>query len=411
MKVPPVPPIGLEYLKTAIEKHEHRVKILDLCFSSTPEIEIKTELQNGNYDIIGFTIRNVDFGIYFNCDFYLPKIRKLVQFAKQFDLPVVLGGAGFSSMPREILEYLGADYGIVGPGEIAFPRFLHSWQENALTEDLIDGWKQGIDPNLIHRRGKDIELSRYLKEDGVFGFQTHFGCTNQCPYCVEANKKIWFRNIKNVVDELRILVKRGCNHFHLCDSEFNNDLSFSMRFCETLKESGISLKWALYMKPKPYSEKLYYLLSETNAYMITLSVDTDERIQSLNSYSYQDLENVINLCSKYKIQVSIDLMTGYPGESLDSTKKGLEFFKKHRPNQVGIGFYYRLAKNTPFTNTVLKDSQFHKNLTRMLNEGENLLEPIFYHHLEKNMIEDFIEGDELFSISGLKKGVNYQRRV
>ncbi len=412
MKTPPVPPIGLEYLRTALEHHNHQVKILDLCFSTTPEDEIQLELKNFNYDIVGFTIRNIDFGIYFNCEFYLPQIKTLVKFAKQFGLPVILGGAGFSTMPREILDFLEADYGIMGPGEIAFPLFLKLWQDKSLKENIINGWKLGINPALTHHRDSDLKLSRYFKENGVAGFQTHFGCTGQCPYCVEANKKTWFRNIENIIEELRILVENGYSHFHLCDSEFNNDLSFSIQFCKALKNSNIHIKWALYMKPTPFNEELLRLLSETNAYLITLSVDTDERLQALNNYSYQDLEKFINLCSKYKIQVAIDLMTGYPGESLESTKKGVEFFKIHRPSQVGIGFYYRLVKETPFTNTVLNDSQLSTKLTRVLKgKSEDFLEPIFYSHLKQHLVEDIIKEESLFSISGLIQGVNYQRSI
>ena len=37
---------------------------------------------------------------------------------------MVLGGAGFTVMPRTILEYLDADFGVVGEGEMAFPWVL-----------------------------------------------------------------------------------------------------------------------------------------------------------------------------------------------------------------------------------------------------------------------------------------------
>jgi len=38
--------------------------------------------------------------------------------------PVVLGGAGYSIFPRPALAYLGADFGIRGDGEAAFPALL-----------------------------------------------------------------------------------------------------------------------------------------------------------------------------------------------------------------------------------------------------------------------------------------------
>jgi radical SAM superfamily enzyme YgiQ (UPF0313 family) len=37
---------------------------------------------------------------------------------------LVLGGGGFSVIPRDLMETLGADYGIAGEGERAFARLL-----------------------------------------------------------------------------------------------------------------------------------------------------------------------------------------------------------------------------------------------------------------------------------------------
>ena len=67
------------------------------------------------------------------------------------------------------------------------------------------------------------------------------------------------------------------------------------------REKSLPMKWTLYMKPTPYSERLFQLLNDSNAYLITLSVDSDKTIQTLNNYTYDDLANIINYCKKYKI--------------------------------------------------------------------------------------------------------------
>ena len=59
-KTPPVIPIGLEYLVTALEKHKHLVEILDLCFTPSPKEKLVEEFSKNVYDLIGFTIRNID---------------------------------------------------------------------------------------------------------------------------------------------------------------------------------------------------------------------------------------------------------------------------------------------------------------------------------------------------------------
>ena len=127
-KDPPVIPIGLEYIATALEKHNHNVDILDLCFCESPEGEITKALFKKSYDLVGFSIRNIDSLGYFRGEFFLPSIKPLVQCVKNYNIPVLLGGSGFSAMPYEILDYLDGDYGIIGPGEMMFPRFLELLQ-------------------------------------------------------------------------------------------------------------------------------------------------------------------------------------------------------------------------------------------------------------------------------------------
>ncbi|KKN18223.1 hypothetical protein LCGC14_0957990, partial [marine sediment metagenome] len=187
---PPVIPIGLEYIVTALEKHNHNVEIFDLCFSDTPEKDLVKILNGKLFDLVGFTIRNIDSAIFFNNEFFLPNFKPLVQCVKEQNIPVMLGGSGFSAMPKEILDYLNADYGIIGPGEVIFPKFLELFQSKNIAQKIFDGWEAGVDKELVNLRGNKVDYPLYLNKGGIVGFETHIGCDNQCPYCIEADKRI-----------------------------------------------------------------------------------------------------------------------------------------------------------------------------------------------------------------------------
>ena len=408
MKSPPVIPIGLEYLATALEQNDHIVDILDLCFVSSPIEELEKLFDKDTYDIVGFTIRNIDTCHYFHNEFYLLEFKKLIDFIKKQEIPIILGGAGFSAMPNEILEYLQADFGIIGPGDIILPKFLDLWQKDKITTKIFDGWRDGIDNTLVHKRGDKINYQQYISNEGIVGFSTHVGCLNQCPYCVEANTKVSFKKIDNIISELELLINQGYTHFHLCDSEFNSNLNFSIDFCDAIVNKSLPFKWTLYMQPTPYNEKLFYLLNKSNAYLITLIVDSDKIIQALNNYSYEDLANFIDFCNNYNIDLAIDLLTGYPCETIESTKEMIEFFKENRPKTVGINYYYRIYKHTVLEKTVINNAALQQNLSRVYSEEDNFLKPIFFSQYEQKDIEDLITGDELFHIAGTTPGVNYQ---
>jgi len=407
-KHPPVIPIGLEYLSTALEKHGYSADFLDLCFTESPVNELNKKLEEKSYDIVGFTIRNIDSALYFNNEFFIPPFRELTQCVKKHGITVVLGGSGFSAMPLEILEYLNADYGIIGPGEIIFPRFLKEFQSKQALKKIYDGWESVTDPELIHLRGKRFNYAQYIAEDGIVGIQTHVGCPNSCPYCIEANTKVSFKKIPNIIEEMEHLINQGYSHFHTCDSEFNCNLNYSIKFCKALIEKELDLKWALYMKPYPYSEELFQLLHESNANLITLSVDSDKRIQASNNYSYEDVAKIIELCKKYEIEIAIDVLTGYPSESLESTKEMIAFFKKNIPKTVGVTFIYRVLKNTSLAKLIKENISLQKYLMKPYNKEEKFLEPNFYTQYEIEIIEELIKNDDLFQIAGKMLGVNYQ---
>ena len=261
---------------------------------------------------------------------------------------------------------------------------------------------------MIHLRGKKVNYQQYIANNGIVGFSTHSGCQNQCPYCIEANTKVTFKKITNTMEEIVNLVNLGYTHSHLCDCEFNQDLDYSIEFCEIFTKKSLALKWTLYMKPYPYNEKLFQLLHESNAYLITLSVDSDKRIQNLNNYSYDDLAKIINYCNYLQIELAIDMLTGYPYESIDSTREMLDFFKKNSPKTVGISFYYRLYKNTVLGELIRKDPNLHKYLTKQYSTEENFLEPTFFCQYDQKILEDLIADDGLFRIAGIETGVNYQ---
>lgn len=408
-KDPPVPPIGLEYIVTALEKHNHDVEILDLCYCELPGEELTKTLSRRSYDIVGFSIRNIDTIGYFNIKFFLPSIRPLVQCVKKHNIPVILGGSGFSAMPNKILDYFDADYGIIGPGEIIFPRFLELFRSERELKKIYNGWHYGSDVELVHFRGNKIDYTQYLSSDVTIGFETHKGCLNQCPWCINACTPTLYKKIPYIIEELRYLVNQGYTDFQLCDDEFNSDLNFSIKFCRALIQANLSLKWSLFMKPYPYNEKLFKQLYKAKAYRISISTTSDRRIQELNNYNYNELRNVIEYCKKYQLELVIDLFVGYPHESNESIKNMIDFFKSHRPTSVSIDSYFRVYDNTMLADLIKNDASLQRNLIKPYSEKLNFFEPVFYNQISQDVLEELISEDDLFRIAWLNPEVNSQR--
>jgi radical SAM superfamily enzyme YgiQ (UPF0313 family) len=84
-------------------------------------------------EVIGIAVRNIDDQRMENPRLLLGPVKEIVMVCKGLtDAPVILGGAGYSIYPVEVLSSLGVDMGIQGEGEGVFPT-------------LIDRIEQGMD--------------------------------------------------------------------------------------------------------------------------------------------------------------------------------------------------------------------------------------------------------------------------
>ncbi len=407
-KFPPVIPIGLEYLITILENENYDVKVLDLCFSNNIYEDIDNHFNEFNPEIAGITIRNIDPSIYGKCECFVDEIKDIIFYIKKkYNPTIILGGSGFSIMSHEILDYVGGDFGVLGYGERAILKLLNDIKQSNLNYRIIDGYKLGIDKNSLHRRGRSFDYKKYFEEGGIAGFETQKGCNGDCIFCCEAEKRIILKNIKNIIQEIKILSDLGYRKYHLCDSEFNLDLEFSESFLKLLIKENIQMEWALYMKPVPYNKQYFRLLKDAGTEIITISVESYRCSGRKSPYTLNDIENIIRYCKEYEIKLAVDLLGGFPYESLDSFKRVIQFFQENRPDTVGISYVIRIYPNTEIEKIISKDVNLKKNLVGNLKN--NYINPVYFKSFFLDDIKEIIKDDKLFKIEGFQKAVNYQR--
>src|SRR5436305_9843248 len=111
----PVFPLGLAHLDAVLQRAGHQVRWWDLLTEGNPLQQLPEDFKP---DLIGISLRNLDDVIIRKQETFVRDVADLITgFRQNLGCPVVLGGSGFSILPREALEFTGADYGIVGEGE------------------------------------------------------------------------------------------------------------------------------------------------------------------------------------------------------------------------------------------------------------------------------------------------------
>ena len=400
-RTPPAPPIGLEYLLAALDKGGHSTRLLDLCFSEDTYGDIDRAMEEFVPDVVGISVRNIDTVRFIDNEFFLDAIAAMVRHLKEnYRVKVIIGGAALPADPEGIVEYTGADHGVMGPATHLIGGVLTALQQGALSSRVSRGYDHAYSP--VPRCFSATDYQKYCREGGIAGFGTHSGCSSSCVYCIEADTPVAFRHPGDVVQEITAFTERGQHRFHLCDPEFNEDLDHALAFCAALKQSGVRISWAAYMKPANFNQKLFSLMRETGVYLITLAVDSFRKCPLY----WTDTEKMIFSARNNGIRVIVDFLTGFPYEDEALLKWCLDFFRRLQPERVNINTYIRLYKSLKISLIIERDPALTTFLTGNAADSSRI-RPVFFNRVGNRRLEELIAGDDLFRIEGTERNVNY----
>jgi radical SAM superfamily enzyme YgiQ (UPF0313 family) len=422
---PPVTPIGLDYIAGALELAGFQVDLIDLCFASSYKEALDAYFKDSDPLAVGVTVRNTDDCYYLSQAFIIPRIKEIVDYIKGKTLrPIILGGVGFSVMPEPILAYVGAELGIRGDGEEAFPILV---TRLAAGEDFYDipgmiflkeGAYHSNPPDLpdlltfpLPRR-ETVDNPRYFREGGMGSVETKRGCEQECIYCADPLAKgrtYRLRPPSLVADEIEGLVAHGVDNLHICDSEFNLPYHHAVGICEEIMRRGLGekLSWYAYLSPVPFTEELALLMVKAGCKGINFGVDhgSDRILKTLGRpFTSADIKETAVLCHRLEIPFMYDLLLGGPGESKESLSTTIAMMKEISPSRVGISAGVRIYPGTRLAEIALEDIKTGgANLRGSIAPG--FFDPIFYVSSDVGnelfpFIASLVKGDERFFFGG-----------
>ena len=148
----------------------------------------------------------------------------------------------------------------------------------------------------------------------------------------------------------------------------------------------------------------FKLLKDTGVYLITLSVDSWRKCPLY----WSDYEKFVFGAKSCGINVAVDFLTGFPYETEDNLKEYFDVLRRPLPDSVGVNTYLRLYKTLQITDIILNDSDLRGRLIGDIEDGA-FLKPVFYNHIDTDLLRRLIDGDPLFRVEGIERGVNYGR--
>jgi hypothetical protein len=137
----PTFPLGLASLVASLGPG-HAFKVIDFMFETDPRQKVLAILEEFQPELIALSLRNIDNQDSRFPELFFPEAKEFCQWLRTHSqAPVVLGGSAFSICPQELLDYLEADMGIVGEGELSFRALVNSYPRGDWTTTPGLVWK------------------------------------------------------------------------------------------------------------------------------------------------------------------------------------------------------------------------------------------------------------------------------
>jgi radical SAM superfamily enzyme YgiQ (UPF0313 family) len=420
---PLIGPIGIDYVAASAEKAGIDIEVVDLGLADQPEKVLKDYFSSREPELVGLSFRNADDCFWPSADWFVPGLKDTITSIRAMTIaPIVIGGVGFSIFAKSIVEYTGADFGVLGDGETAITTLIRQlqaarkfedvpgliWQENNRIHNNPPSWPNSIS---LGTARSFIDNPSYFKRGGQCGLETKRGCNRHCIYCADPLSKgtmLRLRNPSEVADEVESLLSQGIDVLHLCDSEFNVNRSHAYAICEELnrRSLGDKVRWYAYLSPTPFDADLAKAMARAGCVGIDFTGDSGcESMLRMyrQQHNKEDLATAVKLCRLNKITVMIDLLLGGPGETPQTVRETIDFIKKIDPDCAGAALGIRVYPGTAMEQIVAEElrDQTNGNIRRKYSGPINLLKPTFYisealGEQPAKLVRDMIGGDRRF---------------
>ncbi len=405
-------PLPYGYLINRIDRTKHQVKLLNCALDdiSYEDPEFEKSLLDFNPDVLAFS----------SWSLFYHEVRRGIKIARKI-LPhakIIIGGNHPSMHPQVLREDPEIDFAFKGESDLAIAPFLEELESTSpdfsrvpglcyLKNDVVIENPVYFTPNLDVIAPPDyqfMEFDRYLKagyrletksKSSVVLLGTR-GCPYTCSFCcvpIHSGQKHRTHSVDYLLDHLDMLNKTyGTNYFNFGDDNFTNDMNFAKSFCRKLieRKRNYTLATPRGIRMQRTDQELFHLMKEAGWEEVVLAPESgSDRVLAImhKSQSADTIYTKVKEAKNAGLYVVLNVIIGYPGETLEDIQKTREMLRKCRPH-----FFYIFNFNP------LPGTPVYKELV----EKEEITDRM----LPKN----FGEVDRVYTPASLK-GVNFSRIV
>lgn len=305
--------------------------------------EVRSAIIDYQPDIVGISSKSQNFTSACNVAGLCKEINE--------NITVIIGGPHPSLVGNEVMDCKYIDIAVRGEGEDTIVELLKAFENNG-TYDNIDG--------IIYKDGKDIienspralindldkiefpykystEVLKDYQKYPLRAFRSIFairGCPYNCTFC--GSGKIWmrkvrFRSVKNVTDEINQLRERGINYFNFDDDTFGVSFKYIKELCEAIKKYCPGIKWSCELHVKLINNKTVSLMRSAGCDMIKIGIESGNNVILKENRKAITIEEAIDACKivrKHNVYLMAFFMFGFPQDTEETIQDTINTMKK-----------------------------------------------------------------------------------
>jgi radical SAM superfamily enzyme YgiQ (UPF0313 family) len=380
-------PLGLACVAAATRKSGHEVAMLDLQVEKDTRSVLQETIEAFRPDIIGISVRNIDDQNMENPKFLLEKARQIVARCRSLSrAKIVLGGAGYSIFPEGALSFLGADMGIQGEGEVAFPTLIARMEQNADLSGVFGLYLPGQGLQCKRRFAKNLDTLPLpdtdlwslpsQKDELWMPVQTRRGCPLNCSYCSTGaieGRVLRRHSPEAIVRWIARWREAGIHQFFFVDNTFNLPPSPAKEICRKLIDHGLNIKWWSILYPAHVDKELVELMGKAGCEQVSIGFESgSERIlKNMNKrFTLKDVRQISEMLSNQGIRRMGFLLLGSPGETRESVEESLVFADSLKLESLKITVGVRIYPHTSIGKMAVDEG--------VIAPHDDLLFPRFY---------------------------------
>jgi anaerobic magnesium-protoporphyrin IX monomethyl ester cyclase len=378
-------PLGLAYIGSVLEQHNHNVQIIDANILGIDHSDIKEHFLF-NPDFIGLSVNIIT---YQESRKIARAIKKIFQYT-----PIIFGGPYSSSMASGIIkDNSEIDAVVKGEGERTFLEIIEKGGDYRNIDGVVyrDGEKvienrprlleENLDsiPYPAYHLLPDLRMYRTRSRKRPVGYViTSRGCPSSCTFCnrnIFGNK--WrAHSPERVVDEiLRLVKERNVRQIDILDDNFTYDTKRAERILDRLIElsPGIVINLQNGVRVDKINDGLLEKMKSAGVFKIGLGIESANKEVQRRIKKPVDLEKAYILAKKARslgIVVCGFFILGLPGDNIDTMKETIRFSIRLNPH------FAHFPVCIPFPGTALY-SEIEDKGTFLINTRNGLKEGFF----------------------------------